>query len=401
MVNSEKDAGLDEDLELEFDEIDNEEAVVKKTPKKEGASTTEEKPSVVNEAKLKAFNEALKRLNNSKGLLSSDSGQLIAKLSDKPRNVSTISTGSLVLDSILGGGIPVGRLIEVYGPEASGKTSIALTAIGNVQRAGGTAAFVDLENALDPKYAKKLGVDVDNLAVAQPDYAEQALELVQQLTESGVVDIIVVDSIAALVPKLELEGDMDQGSIGLVARLMSRSLKKLIGAANRTKTTIIFVNQTRDAIGGFSPVGTPTTTTGGKAMKFYASQRIQVNRRQQIKEGKDIIGNEVKLKVVKNKIAPPFGEGLTVLTFSRGINRHAELVQVGPGLGVITMPNNRTYIETETGEKIGSSKADAIAKLERDPEMFNRISLELKRVLDEGGEIKETEIDVTEEVDEK
>lgn len=340
-----------------------------------------------NEAKLKAFNEALKHLNNQKGLLSSESGSLIAKLSDKPLDVATISTGSLVLDSILGGGIPVGRLVEIYGPEASGKTSIALTAVANVQRDGGTAAFVDLENALDPKYAKKLGVDVDNLAVAQPDYAEQALELVEQLAASGVVDIIVVDSIAALVPKLELEGDMDQGSIGLVARLMSRSLKKLIGTANKTKTTIIFINQTRDAIGGFSPAGTPQTTTGGKAMKFYASQRIQVNRRQQVKDGKDVIGNEVRMKVTKNKIAPPFGEGLTVLTFNKGINRAAELVAVGPDIGVITMPNNRTYIEATTGETIAKSKADAVAAIENDEALFNRLSDHLKKLLADGEEI--------------
>lgn len=340
-----------------------------------------------NEAKLKAFNDALRHLNSQKGILSSESGSLIAKLSDKPLDVATISTGSLVLDSILGGGIPVGRLIEIYGPEASGKTSIALTAVANVQRGGGTAAFIDLENALDPKYAKKLGVDVANLAVSQPDYAEQALELIDQLAASGAVDIIVVDSIAALVPKQELEGDMDQNSIGLVARLMSRSLKKLIGTANKTKTTVIFVNQTRDAIGGFSPVGTPQTTTGGKAMKFYASQRIQVNRRQQVKDGKDVIGNEIRMKVTKNKIAPPFGEGLTILTFNKGINRAAELVTVGPELGVITMPNNRTYVETATGETFAKSKAEAVERLENDVALYERLSEHMKVVLAEGGEI--------------
>lgn len=350
---------------------------------------TDNDQSSPNSAKLKAFEDALKMLNSSKsGILASEQGQLIAKLSERPLNVETISSGSLVLDSILGGGFPVGRLIEIYGPEASGKTSIALTAVANVQRNGGTAAFIDLENALDPKYARKLGVDLDNLAVSQPDYAEQALELIQQLAETGVVDIIVVDSIAALVPKLELEGDMDQQSIGLVARLMSRSLKKLVSAANRNKTTIIFVNQTRDAIGGFSPVGVPQTTPGGKAMKFYASQRVDVRRRQQVKDGKEIIGNEIRLKVVKNKIAPPFGEGLTILTFNKGINRAAELVSTGPELGIITMPNNRTYVETATGEVIAKSKADAVAAIEADPELFKRLSEELKRVLDDGGEIK-------------
>lgn len=340
-----------------------------------------------NEAKLKAFDEAIKHLNGSKGILGSDSGQLIAKLSDRPMNVETISTGSLVLDSILGGGIPRGRLVEIFGPESSGKTSIALTAVANTQAAGGTAAFIDLENALDPKYAKRLGVDIDNLAVAQPDFAEQALELVQQLSESGVVDIIVVDSIAALVPKQELEGDMEQNSIGLVARLLSRSLKKLVATANRTKTTVIFINQVRDAIGSFSPMGTPQTTTGGKAMKFFASQRIDVRRRQQVKEGKEIIGNEIRFKVVKNKVAPPFGEGITVLTFGRGINKAAELIEVGPDIGVIDRPNLRTYVETATGEVIGKSKAEAIERLDNDPEMLDRISEHMKKLLRDGAEI--------------
>lgn len=350
---------------------------------------------MVNEAKLKAFNDALKKLNGEKGLLSSESGQLIAKLSDRPRNVETISTGSLVLDSILGGGLAKGRIIEIYGKESSGKTSIALTAIANVQRDGGTATFIDLENALDPKYAKKLGVDVDNLAVAQPDYAEQALELVQRLAESGVVDIIVVDSVAALVPKIELEGDMDQNTIGAVARLLSRSLKKLVSTANRTGTTVVLINQTRVAIGAYSPVGVPEDTTGGKALKFYSSQRISVNRKGQVKDGKDVIGNEVRFKIVKNKIAPPFGEGITVLTFGSGINRAAELITVGPATGVITMPNNRTYIETATGEVIAKSKAEAVEALEKDPELFARLSAHLKQVLDEGGEIDNEKVDVT------
>lgn len=340
-----------------------------------------------NEAKLKAFNDALKRLNGSKGILASESGTLISKLSDRPLNVETISTGSLVLDSILGGGLGKGRIIEIYGKESSGKTSIALTAIANVQKEGGTAAFIDFENALDPKYARKLGVDVDNLAVSQPDYGEQGLELVQQLAESGVVDIIVVDSVAAIVPKQEMEGDLDQNSIGLVARLLSRSLKKLITTANRTKTTIILINQTRVAIGGFSPVGVPEDTTGGRALKFYSSQRIAVNRRGQIKEGKDVIGNEVRFKVIKNKIAPPFGEGITVLSFNKGINQAAEAIEAGPDLGVIERPTPRKYVEAETGEILGNSKADAVEFLENNPETLERIAKKMKSVLADGGEI--------------
>lgn len=329
------------------------------------------------------FSEALKVVNGI-GMLKSEMGDnLIAKLSDRPMNVKTTSSGSLVLDSILGGGLAVGRIIEIYGPEASGKTSIALTAAGHVQRNGGNVAFIDLENALDPLYAAKLGVDIENLAVAQPDYAEQALELIEQLAQTKLVDLIVVDSVAALVPKQELEGDMDQNSIGLVARLMSRSLKKLVGTANKSGTTIIFINQVRDQIGGFSPVGTPQTTTGGKALKFFASQRIDVRRRQQVKEGKDVIGNEVRMKIVKNKIAPPFAEGLTILTFNKGINRQAEMIQVGPDYNVVARPNNRTYIEAETGEVIGKSKAEAITRLEEDTEMYDRLAEALKKVISE------------------
>lgn len=357
-----------------------------------------------NKDKLKAFEDALKRLNNGKGMLESESGNIISKLSSKPMDIVTISTGSLVLDSILGGGLPKGRIIEIYGPEASGKTSIALTAVGHVQRAGGTAAFIDLENALDPRYAKKLGVDIDNLAVAQPDYGEQALQLVQELAETGAVDVIVVDSVAAIVPKQEIEGDMDQNSIGLVARLLSRSLKKLIGTANKTGTTVIFINQIRDAIGGYSPVGTPTTTTGGKAMKFYASQRIEVRRRGQVKDGKEVIGNEIKLKVVKNKIAPPFGEGTTVLTFMKGINKAAEMVEVGPTYGVITMPNNRTYIETNTDITIAKSKAAAVEAIENDPELYARLAAHLTEILakDPSERLDEQEVNSdTEETEEE
>lgn len=347
-----------------------------------------------NTERQQKFADALKLVNGIGGMLKSESGDsIIAKLSDRPMNVKTISSGSLVLDSILGGGFGVGRLHEIYGPESSGKTSIALTVAANVQRQGGNAAFIDLEHALDPSYAAKLGVDVPNLAVAQPDYAEQALELVEQLAQTKLVDLIIVDSIAALVPKQELEGDMEQNSIGLVARLLSRSLKKLAGTAHKSGTTIIFINQVRDQIGGFSPVGTPQTTTGGKAMKFFASQRVDVRRREQVKEGKEIIGTLVRLKVVKNKIAPPFGEGFTILTFNHGINRQAEMIQVGPDHGVIGRPNNRTYIEAETGEIIAKSKADAIKRLQEDPEMYERLSLALAaNIADEIAHGKKEEI---------
>lgn len=333
-----------------------------------------------NAEKLKAFDDVLKHLNNDKNL-QTDTGNIIAKLSDRAINVETISTGSVVLDSITGGGFPKGRLIEIYGKESSGKTSIALTAVGNVQREGGTAVFIDVEHALDPRYAKKLGVDVDNLAVSQPDHAEQALQLVSSLAASGVVDIIVLDSIAALVPKAELEGTMEQQTIGALARLMSKGLRKIISIANRTNTTIIFVNQTRDAIGQFSPMGTPTTTPGGKAMKFYASQRIEINRMQKVMDGKEAIGNEVRLTVRKNKIAPPFGQGVTVLTFGHGINRAAEIIETGPDYKVVGRPNNRKYIEAATGEVIGNSKAEAVERLNNDPELLARLEARLKEVI--------------------
>lgn len=339
--------------------------------------------------KMKQFDDLIKGINSSNKYKSNDpSGKLLAKLSDKPLNVDTFSSGSMVLDEILGGGIAKGRLVEFYGAESSGKTSIALTTLGNVQKEGGTAVFIDVENALDPKYAAKLGVDLDNLAVAQPDSAEQALNLIQDLTESGVVDIIVLDSIAALVPQAELDGDAGDHTIGLIARLLSKQLRKLVKPANTTGTTILFINQTRDAIGQFSPFGTPTTTTGGKAMKFYASQRIEIKRGQQIKSdepgSKDIIGNEIKFKIVKNKIAPPFGTGVSVLTFNQGINIPAEIMETGVQVGIISKPNNRTYVEVETGEIFGKSKAEALERLKTDEELLNRlIEASKKKITDD------------------
>lgn len=326
--------------------------------------------------KMERFDKMLKSINNDKRFASESGEKLLAKLSDRPLNVSTIDSGSLVLNQILGGGLAEGRIIEIYGPESSGKTSIALTAVGNVQKKGGTAVFIDTENALDPKYAKKLGVDLDDLAVAQPGNAEQALQLIIDLTNSGVVDVIVLDSVAALVPEAELNGDAGDHTIGLIARLLSKNLRKLVKPANETKTTIIFINQTRDAIGQFSPMGTPQTTTGGKALKFYASQRIEVKKGMPIKGDKadEKIGVEVKFKIVKNKVAPPFGTGSSVLSFNKGINVPAEMMEVGPAYGVIDRPNNRTYLEADTGEIIGKSKAEALERLNSDEDLMKRLS---------------------------
>jgi recombination protein RecA len=330
-------------------------------------------------AKAKAFEAALDMINKK---LKSDTGTLIAKLSDRPLNVETISTGSVVLDSIAGGGFPKGRIIEVFGAESSGKTSMALIAAANVQKEGGTVAFIDLENALDPRYASKLGVNIEELAVAQPDYAEQALELVEQLAASGVVDLIILDSVAALVPKIELEGELEQQNMAVVARILSRSLKKLVNTANKTHTTVIFINQVREKVGFV--LGDPTITPGGKALKFFASQRIRVTRAKQVtdEKTKKAIGNEVKIKVIKNKIAPPFGEGLTVLTFNKGINRAAEMIEVGPKYGLVDRPNNRTYTEASTGEILGTSKGDAVATLEADPARLERLSVALKAAIE-------------------
>lgn len=353
------------------------------TPEESNMSVSKDRLAQL-ESVMDAINRDFKAKYKNTG---ASADNLLAKLSDRPLNVETVSSGSLVLDQILGGGLAKGRIIEIYGQESSGKTSIALTALGNVQRSGGTAVFVDAEHALDPRYAAKLGVQVDELAVAQPDSAEQTLDLVQDLASSGVVDIIVLDSVAALVPQAELDGRSSDVTVGLVARLMSKALRKVVGTANKSKTTIIFINQTRDKIGGFSPVGVPQTTTGGKALKFYASQRIEVRRGAPIKGDnpgeKDVIGNEVKFKIVKNKVAPPFGTGISVLTFNRGINVSAELMEVGVQYGVLNKPNNRTYVETETGEVIGKSKLEALTSLRTDKALIGRLTEAVKRHLNE------------------
>lgn len=333
------------------------------------------------DAREKALDDALKVINGK--LKSQAGGELIAKFGNKPKHVPTISTGSLVLDSLLGGGFAKGRIIEVFGPEASGKTSIALTALGNAQKAGETAAFIDLEHALDPYYAETLGVDMENLLFSQPDYAEQALNLLIQLINSGTVDFIVLDSVAALIPKAEFEGSFEDQTIGLVARILSKALRQIAAAAAKNNVTVVFINQTRVAIGGYSPNGVPETTTGGKALQFTASQRVRVAGTKQITEGKETIGKAVILNIKKNKIAPPFLKGETVLTFAQGINQKAELIEVGPQFGVIERPNTRTYIEAATGERIGTSKAEALATLETNEVMFKRLAAALQEAISE------------------
>jgi recombination protein RecA len=337
--------------------------------------------STTNLERQKNFEDIIARANRE--FKSELGGPSVYTLKDKPLKVESISTGSLVLDSLLGGGLPKGRICEIYGPEGSGKTSIALTAAGNIQRSGGTVLFVDLEHAFDPLYARKLGVDVDSLGITQPDYAEQALDMVEMFAKSGTVDMIIVDSVAALVPKAEMEASMEKESMGTVAKMLSRHLRGIISVANNTGTTIVYINQIREKIGVM--FGSPETTTGGRALKFYSSARIDVRRRGQVKEGAEIIGNEVQLKIVKLKTAPPFGVGQTVLTFNKGINKAAEIIQVGEDYGIISKPapSSKSFYEVETGELISSGgKAKAISAIENDPALLERLTTSLANILE-------------------
>ncbi|TXH68011.1 MAG: recombinase RecA [Thiothrix sp.] len=285
------------------------------------------------------------------------------------RNIEAISTGSLTLDIALGiGGLPKGRVIEIYGPESSGKTTLTLQVIAECQKAGGTAAFVDAEHALDPSYAAKLGVNVDDLLVSQPDTGEQALEIADMLVRSGAVDIVVVDSVAALTPKAEIEGDMGDSHVGLQARLMSQALRKLTGNIKRSNTLVIFINQIRMKIGVM--FGSPETTTGGNALKFYASVRLDIRRIGSIKKGEEVIGNETRVKVVKNKMAPPFKQAEFEILYGEGISREGELIELGVNQGLI---GKAGAWYSYNGEKIGQGKDNAKNYLKEHPEVAKTI----------------------------
>ena len=298
--------------------------------------------------------------------------QLLGSRAVQP--VTVISSGSISIDTALGvGGFPRGRVVEVFGPESSGKTTIALHAIAQAQKQGGYAAFIDAEHALDPVYARNLGVDVDNLIVSQPDHGEQALEIASALVASGSVDVVVVDSVAALVPKAELDGEMGDSHVGLHARLMSQALRKITGITARTNTLLIFINQIREKIGVM--FGNPETTTGGRALKFYASVRVEVRRMAAIKDGENVIGNRTKVKVAKNKVAPPFREAEFDILYGEGVSRELDLLDTGAAQGIVEKSGSWYSFN---GERMGQGRDNSRAFLKQHPETCAQIEAKLR-----------------------
>jgi recombination protein RecA len=291
--------------------------------------------------------------------------------------VSVISTGSISLDAALGvGGVPRGRVIEIFGPESSGKTTMALQVIAEAQKKGGIAAFIDVEHALDPAYARKLGVDIDNLLVSQPDYGEQALEITNTLVASGQIDVLVVDSVAALVPKAELEGEMGDSHMGLQARLMSQALRKLTGVVSKSRTCLIFINQIREKIGVM--FGNPETTTGGRALKFYSSVRLDIRRIAAIKDGDAVIGNRTKVKVVKNKVAAPFREAEFDIIYGEGVSREGDLLDLGVAQNLVEKSGSWFSYK---GDRIGQGRENARQFLKDNPDIRQNIDTDLRKLL--------------------
>ena len=325
---------------------------------------------VSKEDKQKALEAAIKQIER-------DFGQgAVMKLGDsgKDKSIEVISTGSLSLDVALGvGGVPKGRVIEIYGPESSGKTTLALHIVAEAQRNGGIAGFIDAEHALDPVYAKNIGVDIDNLYISQPDNGEQALEIADTMVRSGAVDVIVIDSVAALVPKKEIEGEMGDSVVGLQARLMSQALRKLTGVISKSNCVVIFINQLREKIGVM--FGNPETTTGGRALKFYASVRMDVRRTDSIKQGTDVVGNHVRVKIVKNKVAPPFKEAEFDIMFGKGISKEGDLIDLAVKEDIVEKSGAWFAYE---GSKIGQGRENAKQYLTDHPEVMDEIDHRLR-----------------------
>ena len=322
--------------------------------------------------KAQALNDAIKQIEKKYGKGS------VMKLGDRAAvSVDVIPTGSLTLDLALGiGGYPKGRIIEIYGPESSGKTTLTLHAIAEVQKQGGTAAFIDAEHAIDPVYAKNLGVNIDELILSQPDSGEQGLEIAETLVRSGAIDLVVVDSVAALVPQVELDGEMADQQMGLQARLMSKALRKLSGVMNKTDCTIIFINQLREKIGVM--FGNPETTTGGRALKFYSSVRVEIRRSEVIKNGTEIVGNKVNIKVVKNKVAPPFKSTQVDIIYGKGISRDGEVLDLAVDKDIVDK-SGAWY--AYKGEKIGQGRENAKRYLVEHPDIMNEITEAIKASL--------------------
>lgn len=325
------------------------------------------------EDRLKALDAAISQIEKQYGKGS------VMKLGDKSShmNVETIPTGSLSLDIALGlGGLPKGRIIEIYGPESSGKTTVALHAVAEVQKRGGIAGFIDAEHALDPAYAKNIGVDIDNLYISQPDCGEQALEITETMVRSGAVDIVIVDSVAALVPKAEIDGDMGDSHMGLQARLMSQGLRKLTAIVSKSNCIVIFINQLREKIGVM--FGNPETTTGGRALKFYASVRMDVRRVESLKQGGEVVGNHTKVKIVKNKVAPPFREAEFDIMFGQGISKEGDILDLASDNGIV---NKSGAWYAYNGEKIGQGRENAKLYLKENPLICEEIEAKVRDIL--------------------
>ena len=335
-------------------------------------------------ARLKALDTAIAQLERNYG-----EGTIMKLGENTHMEVQAVHTGSIALDMALGiGGVPKGRIIEIFGPESSGKTTLALHVVAEIQKEGGQAAFIDAEHALDPVYAKALGVDIDNLLVSQPDCGEDALEITEALVRSGAIDIVVIDSVAALVPRKEIEGDMGESQVGAQARLMSQAMRKLSAVISKTNAIVIFINQLREKVGVI--YGNPETTTGGRALKFYASVRIDIRKTEQLKNGNDIYGNRVKCKVVKNKVAPPFKVAEFDILYGKGISRAGEVVDIGIALDIISKSGSWF---SYNGERLCQGKENVRKLIESNPEMFDEIDAKI-RAMSEKLDLDEDEFDI-------